>query len=161
MKAHHAEEIIGSTSLPRDIRMLALERFAKIYGQAALLELFADFIGMANRVIENTREAIELNLIIDHGWHPNTAEKVNLPTIFGALFGVSLAKGIDQDKLCAGCAFRIGTVANQCPSTTIDADWCAHPGERPFMCHEDLDEAGNPTRGCAGFAQKRRMRSAG
>jgi hypothetical protein len=100
---------------------------------------------------------IELLLIAEGGMHPHEAERVNLPTLFGAPNGVLLAQGVDQTKTCGGCAFRLGTCANQSPSTTCDADWCSG-GEDHFMCHEDLDEAGNPTRKCTGFTQARRSR---
>lgn len=72
-----------------------------------------------------------------------------------------IAEGIAQDEtLCGGCAFRLGTAANQSPITTIDADDCAHPGEQPFMCHETLDDNGNPQEACGGFAKARAKRKA-
>ena len=69
--------------------------------------------------------------------HPQLAEKINLPTLFGALHGVVLAAGVKSDKTCGGCAFRLGTPANQSPITTGDADWYFHPGEGDCLCHED------------------------
>lgn len=77
---------------------------------------------------------------------------------FGALSGISIAEGVDQAKTCGGCAFRVGTCANQSAITTGDADLCTHPGEGDFMCHEHLDAEGNPTRKCAGFTQARKGR---
>ncbi|OWK35167.1 hypothetical protein FRUB_10009 [Fimbriiglobus ruber] len=95
-------------------------------------------------MVENNREMAELLLITEGGLSPDEAAKANLPTLFGALGGILLTEGVDQAKTCGGCAFRLGTCANQSPSTTCDADWCSHPGEQDFMCHEDLDDQGNP-----------------
>lgn len=116
-----------------------------------LAEMVCEFIGLAASVPESCREMVELILITEGRMHPHSAEKVNLPTVLGALQGVALAAGVDQSKLCEGCAFRIGTPANQSPSTTEDAHYCL--GENPhFMCHMELDSRGEPTKACAGYA---------
>jgi hypothetical protein len=158
MRADQAKALLGATNLPREIRLEILEQYRRDRGGWALVELFADFIGLANQVVENNREVVELTLVTEGQMHPYTAEKVNLPTIFGALNGVVLADGIDPAALCPGCAFRKGTPANQSPSTTCDADFCGHPGEEPFMCHMEFDDQGEPTRACPGFAQLRARR---
>jgi hypothetical protein len=113
---------------------------------------------MANSVVANCREMAELLLITEGGVNPYAAEKINMPTLWGALGGVTLAEGINQSLTCMGCAFRLGTIANQSPITTLDADDCGNPGEPEFFCHEDLNEAGQPVRGCSGFAQLRAAR---
>jgi hypothetical protein len=154
-----ARDILGIVTVPADIRREVLCWFRDKYGNEALLDLFAQFIGMANSVAENSREAVETLLVTEGGMQPHEAEKVNLPTMFGALSGILLTEGVDQAKTCGGCAFRLGTWANQSPSTTYDADWCSNPGEDDFHCHENLDVGGNPTRKCTGFTQFRRHRS--
>lgn len=150
--------LAGACGLPADIRSEAFTSYAALHGIGALANLFAQFIGMANSVVANNREAIELFGIIEGGMSPQQAEKLNLPTIFGACNGAMIAAGIEQKPLCHGCAFRVGALANQSPATTCDADWCSHPGEEPFYCHEDMDEKGDPTKACAGFAQLRAAR---
>lgn len=105
------------------------------------------------------REGHEIFTVTPTGWSRHLVVTIEGgPTIFGALNGVVLAEGIDPAPLCPGCAFRQGTAANQIPSTTCDADFCSHPDEQPFMCHAGLDERGEPTRGCPGFAQLRARR---
>jgi hypothetical protein len=52
----------------------------------------------------------------------------------------------------------MGSHANQSPATTADGDWCGHEGEANFMCHEDLDANGEPTKACAGWARLRQSR---
>lgn len=150
-------ELLGIVSLPADYRGMLLTKYVAEHGTAALAELFAQFIGLANSVVANNREMAELLLITEGGMTPNAAEQANLPTIFGALNGILLAEGVDQAKTCGGCAFRLGSCANQSPVTTCDADWCSD-GEDQFMCHEDLDDVGKPTRKCTGFTQARKSR---
>jgi hypothetical protein len=150
----------GAAGLSRDIRKMIFEKIAKDEGVAALADLFAQFMGLANSVVENNRQALELFGLCHLGMEPWEAEKLNLPTIFGACNGAAISQGIEQDGLCHGCAFRLGSAANQSPSTTCDADFCAHPGEQPFMCHEDMIDAEPPSKACAGFSRLRAVRKA-
>ncbi|MEC4339878.1 hypothetical protein VPH13_14220 [Stenotrophomonas pavanii] len=145
----------GVVSMPTGGRHQALQQLADQLGQDGFINLFAQFIGLANQVAANAREHAQL-MLVEEGVHPYTAEKINMPSLVGALQGVQLADGIDTSSLCHGCAFRLGSVANSCSPTTADADWCSQPNERPFMCHVDLDGNGEPTQACRGFAQRRR-----
>lgn len=122
---------------------------------AELSEMLAAMVGLAASLSENGREMVELVLVVEGGMHPSTAEKANLPTLEGALAGIALADGIDAARLCAGCAFRMGTPANQSPVTTADAGECAEPGEEAFYCHEEFNADGSPAKACAGFALRR------
>lgn len=153
------DALMGAAVLPVAIRRTILDRLLSDLGREGFVDAFANFIGLANSVVANNREMIEVILLTEGRMYPAQAEKANLPTIFGALNGLKIAAGIDPAKTCAGCAFRVGTPANQSPSTTVDAEWCGHPGESDFMCHmEGLDERGEPTEGCAGWAQLRAAR---
>lgn len=151
MTAAQASELAGVVLVPADLRTQALRRYAATHGTDALAELAAQLIGAANSVVANCREMAEI-LLIDHGVHPYSAEKVNFPSLYGAMGGVMLASGTKQDGLCHGCAYRLGTVANQCASTTSDALSCAQDAQ-DFMCHEKLDSRGNPTKQCVGHAR--------
>ncbi len=146
-----ASELAGAVLVPADVRAELLRRYAAKHGTDALAELAAQLIGAANSVVANCREMAELQLI-DFGIHPYTAEKVNFPTLYGAMGGVVLASGTKQDGLCHGCAYRLGTIANQCQSTTGDAAHCAEEAQ-DFMCHEKLDDSGEPTKKCVGHAR--------
>lgn len=152
MSKSDANELLGAVLLPNEIRALVLTKYLEKNGAKSLVNLFSQFIGMANSVIQNNRESLELFMIVDRDYHPYQAEKINLPTLFGALNGVKLADGVDQNKTCHGCACRLGSLANQSPSTTTDVDWCMG-NDDIFMCHEDMDESGRPTRRCVGFAR--------
>lgn len=147
-----ANELKGAVLLPLEFRLMVLRKYKAERGCDALINLFANFIGMANAVVANTRDAAELLLIIQGDMHPNTAEKINTPSLFGALQGAELANKVDQKKTCVGCAFRKGSLANQSPSTTADVHWCLG-GDDQFMCHEHMDDEGNPTVPCGGHAQ--------
>lgn len=150
-----ADTLKGVVLVDEDLRHLILERYVRERGQPALVRLFSQFIGLANSVVANNREMIEMFAITECGLYPHDARKVNLPTLFGALLGVDLATGVNQRKACGGCAYRIGTPANQSPITTCDAEYCADEGTQ-FMCHEHMDPNGEPTRRCVGHAAKRR-----
>lgn len=85
----------------------------------------------------------------------------NLPSPEGAALGRELARLVagefakftNPPVMCDECAFRAGTIPNQCASTLMDAIKCTHEGE-PFYCHKgykgdpDRDE---PKRLCAGY----------
>lgn len=152
-----ASWLAGISSLPVALRRQALAKYGEQHGSEALINLFAQFMGLANSVVANQKEALVIFQMVDLGIWPETAEKLNLPTIFGACNGAMLADGVEQDGLCGGCAFRVGTLANQSPNTTCDADWCSHPGEDAFYCHEH-PEGEEPSKACVGFARLRARR---
>lgn len=154
-----AEELKGISTLPHEFRLKRLRQLFTEHPDAAL-ELFSQFIGLANSVVENNREMAEYVLIgYGHVW-PQEAQKINLPTIFGALNGIAIAASVNQRKTCVECAFRLGTAANQSPSTTCDVEWVIGCDEK-FMCHLDLDQDGEPTKHCAGFKQLAEARPGG
>lgn len=146
--------LLGAVALPADIRREVLAKLLAERGADAFVALFAEFIGLANSVVANNRVMVEELGFLSGALHPDRlddAHAPNLPTIWGALNGVRLAARIPASaKPCGGCAFRLGTPANQSPSTTCDAEACADDGE-DFMCHEDLDDAGAPKSRCVGY----------
>lgn len=147
-----AAQFLKSVALvPVDVRLKLLARYQREHGAQRLRLLFAEFIGLANSVVANNREAIETVLLEFDIGHPDRPQPINLPTIFGALVGVENAALVDSDAVCAGCAFRLGTWANQCPITASDAHDAAS-GEFVFNCHEDLDESEEPTHRCRAYA---------
>lgn len=148
----HAMELAGLALLPRDTRLEGIRRFVRVFPAADLAELVADLIGMANSVAENCQQLLKDEAVAQGLVHPHSTERINFPSMHGALMGVSLAAGIDAIKVCGGCAFRLGSIANQCTPTQYDAGESVD-GERVFNCHEDLDAKGNPTHACRGFAQ--------
>lgn len=148
-----------ATTATGDDREQILIALAQRVGPRHLARLFAQFIGLANSVVANNREMLELHLITELHEHPHTAEKIHLPTVAAALEGIKLAQDVDASKVCHGCAYRLGSVANQSPIATADAAHCAEPGELAFHCHADLDENMQPTKVCVGWAQKRGHRN--
>jgi hypothetical protein len=155
MKPEHAEALAGAALLPRDLRVLIARRLLAQKIDAA--ELVADIIGMANSVVANTAELLKTEAVI-RGWiWPHQAEQLNFPSMNGALMGVSLAHGVDAARVCATCAFRLGSVANQCAPTQHDAKDAVR-GEFAFMCHEGVDEkdVAAAKHGCRGFALARK-----
>jgi hypothetical protein len=118
--------------------------------------LLAHFMTMALSVQANTRGFIESYLVIECNYTDRMAEEINLPTIEGALNGLTVAIA-PVPKMCAGCAFRCGTMANQSAVTSEDAQ-LAVEDRRRFMCHEETDEEFNPLHVCAGWVEMQQQR---
>jgi hypothetical protein len=86
----------------------------------------------------------------------------NVPSPMGAAMGADLARFCDVEEAkqliqfprilprCNECAYRLGTMPNQCLATVCDAFKCAVEGE-PFFCHKGLREGDEPKRLCAGW----------
>lgn len=84
---------------------------------------------------------------------------LNEPTPEGFEHGYHLSRFADVEEAkaplasgqtrCITCAFRCGTYASGCPTTTMDALKCVMEGV-PFMCHEDTNKV------CSGYALLRR-----
>jgi hypothetical protein len=151
-----ADELKGASLVDVEIRSILFQKYLAAHGPDALINMFAQFVGLANSVVANNREFIEIFAITDCGIHPHNAHEVNLPTIFGALCGIELANSVNQKKTCGGCAYRLASCANQSPVTTCDADW-ADKDDHEFLCHEKVDDNGNPTTLCLGHAQRKKL----
>lgn len=150
-----ADVLAGIVAANGADRRVMLASYASTHGPSALIDLITQFIGVAKSVTDNCREMAE-HLLTLQGAHPYEAEKINMPTLDGALAGVKLANSVDPKGACHGCAFRLGSVANQCPSTMMDAVWC-QTDVHQFMCHARgvLDD-GTPTVRCVGDAKAQR-----
>jgi hypothetical protein len=141
-----AEMLKGAVLLPAEFREKVLERILQDRGPGTLLRLFVQAIGLANSVVANNRAMVEEGCLLP----PDSVEKLNLPTLFGALNGVALAASAEGCKgMCPTCAYRLGSPANQCEPTVCDADWQAGSGE-PFLCHHH--DGPGPTTPCRGHA---------
>jgi hypothetical protein len=151
-QARQLSAMVASSGLDRTALMAS---YLQQHGQEAILSLLAEFIALACSVTDNCREMAE-HLLTLEGVHPHTAEKINMPTLLGALAGVVLANQVDPKGACHGCAFRLGSVANQCPSTTLDAQWC-QTDVHQFMCHaRGVLPDGTPTKRCVGDGKAQR-----
>lgn len=129
----------GISSLPQDMRVEIMRKLFARRTKAQLIEMFANFVGLANAVEGNMRDFLELAGIIHGGMNEIEAEKLNAPTVWGALNGIKIATP-PVPGMCGGCAFRKGTPANQSSITTIDALDSATGGiAAEFMCHERPD----------------------
>ena len=156
-----AAVLLRASLVDRQTRSKVLRKYVAKHGNDALLDLFVEFIAAANSVADNCREHAA-NEFLAQGVSndPYLADKINMPSIEGAMQGVIVADTIDPKGACAGCAYRLGTIANQCFATTTDAIYCGD-GSVDFQCHEHLDEKGNPTRRCVGFARSLKAALAG
>jgi len=149
-----ADVLAAAAMLPREARRLLVARLLVEIGPDGLADLFVEFIALANSVAANTAAMADL-ILLEAGMHPHDAARANMPTVAGAMAGVRLAltTGADPDEMCIGCAFRVGTPANQSPSTTVDAAWSIDR-RSPFLCHEDVDaDHPVPRLPCAGYVK--------
>ena len=151
MSTSDAVDISAMAQLDLAMRREALTGYLERNGPARLVELLAQFIGMANSVGENCAAMSDQVLIEECGVHPDRFDSVNLPTIIGACQGVLIASKCDPAGACHGCAYRLGSIANQSPIATCDAEFMAHD-RKGFMCHAYLDED-RPTKVCVGHAK--------
>ena len=140
-------------------RITQLSEYSRLNGELRLIELFAQFIGMANAVAENCSQMSDQVLIEECGVHPDKFTGVNMPNMIGALQGVVLASGCSTAGACHGCAYRLGSIANQSPITTADAAYMAFD-RKGFMCHAHTGEDGEPTKFCVGHAKAHKSEAA-
>ena len=152
MTPSDATDLAGIAQLHLSMRREALTCYLQRNGSQRLVEFMAQLIGMANSVASNCAEMSDQVLIIECGVHPDKFTGVNLPTIIGACQGVMIANKCDPAGACHGCAYRLGSIANQSPITTCDAEFMAHD-PKGFMCHAHLDGDGEPTKVCVGHAK--------
>lgn len=152
MTPSDASYLANIALLDLPMRRERLNYYLERNGSQSLAELFAQFIGMANSVAENCAEMSDQVLIEECGVHPDKFTSVNLPTITGACQGVLIASKCDPAGACHGCAYRLGSIANQSPITTCDAEFMAHD-QKGFMCHAHLDDQGEPIKVCVGHAK--------
>ena len=152
MDKSDAENLAGMAQLDLEGRRSALEVYLRINGPRRLIEFTAQLIGMANSVAANCAEMSDQVLILECGVHPDRFTSVNLPTLIGACQGVLIASKCDPAGACHGCAYRLGSIANQSPIATCDAESMAHD-QKGFLCHAHLDEEGEPEKVCVGHAK--------
>ncbi|NWC92671.1 MULTISPECIES: hypothetical protein [unclassified Pseudomonas] len=152
MTRSDATDLSGIAQFDLAMRREALTSYLQRNGSQRLVEFTAQLIGMANSVAENCAEMSDLVLIVECGVHPDKFISVNLPTIIGACQGVMIASKCDPAGACHGCAYRLGSIANQSPITTCDAEFMAHD-QKGFMCHAHLDAEGEPIKVCVGHAR--------
>ncbi|WP_426237391.1 hypothetical protein [Pseudomonas sp. TWP3-2] len=152
MTTQQAADVTALVGVPLAGRISLLTDYCNEHGSERLVELFAQFIGMANAVADNCRNMTDLVLIGELGMHPDRFDSLNLPTVLGACQGVVLAAQCDPAGACEGCAYRVGSMANQSPMATSDAAYMAFD-QRGFMCHAETDDRGNPTKVCVGHAK--------
>ena len=147
-----SEYLASVTLMPSDMRLELLRRYRKKNGQDALLKLFVEFIGLANSVEHNVYKRIQ-SIAVEYLNMPTVdAERLNLPTILGALDGSGIAVDNPTKGMCGGCAFRRGSTANECLSTVLDALESVRNKDQRFMCHGKGFSDGKATRLCAGFS---------
>lgn len=147
-EAKYIGELVIPT-MPKDMRLELLSNYKNKFGTAALMNLIVEFFAVAASVESNMRESVELFLVTDCHQHPHDAEKINLPTLMGAAKGSQHAVGPFPGQ-CHGCAFRLGSYANQSLVTMIDAADCVADMDQ-FNCHINTDSKGEPTNPCVGY----------
>ncbi|MFJ3487132.1 hypothetical protein ACIPL1_27490 [Pseudomonas sp. NPDC090202] len=152
-----AATVAAIVQVPFQQRVSMLADYARDHGTNQLVWLFAQFMGMANSVVDNCRNMTDLVMVCELNVNPDRFDSVNLPTILGACQGVELAAGCDPAGACEGCAYRLGTMANQSPIATSDAAFMSF-NQKGFMCHAETDERGNATKVCIGHAKAFKQR---
>lgn len=114
-----------------------------------MLSLLRNTLLLAQSISDNCREWLEMAAIIHGDMHPYSAEKLNIPTLRGALSAAAAIPRVDTTGCCLTCAFRVGSPANQTEATADDILNCLEQRE-PFLCHH-VPENQAPKQPCRGF----------
>lgn len=134
----------SAIALPTPERARLLAGWARDHGTAPLVLLFAQFMGLANRV-----DAVNLHLarqLVERSGGSQVGDP-NMASVRGGLAGALLAGYPDpKETRCETCAFRAGTPANLSGTTTLHAMASVLGVDAQFDCHK-RDGA------CAGYAQ--------
>jgi len=116
-----------------------------------LISLLTETLKLADSIANNCKEWLETMAIVHADYHPYTAEKLNYPTLQGALDCAANIPRVNPKGTCATCAFRIGSPPNQCDEVAEDVLDCLLEG-RTFMCHCSTDDSDEePNKPCKGF----------
>lgn len=153
LNAEQLELLTAALKADADERKKILFAFAQD-DMESLVEVFAQFVELTKSVEENARGFMECMLCAYGNYTPRSAADTNFPSIEGAIEGAKLARK-PAKGMCDSCAFRLGTVPNQCLPTIADANQALGTIAAQFMCHYDLDENEEPVNLCAGFAAAR------
>ncbi|MCL7941199.1 hypothetical protein M8009_12975 [Halomonas sp. ATCH28] len=144
----------------REARQLIMEQAIEGMTKQEVGEAMIHLVELVEQVIGNAEEHAIGMLIAEGGMHPHQAEKINFPCLKGAALGLVAAERVPADarhRLCAGCAYHQGSVANQCMPTQTDVEWTLKSGEG-FNCHiNGYDEATDTaTQPCVGHLHAKR-----
>jgi len=114
--------------------------------------LLVNVLKLAETISENCREWLELAGIVHGDMHPYQAEKLNIPTLIGALSSAITVPRVDTSDCCHSCAFRVGSSANMTEAVASDVMDCMTDGT-VFYCHHKVDEnfETKPKHSCRGF----------
>lgn len=123
---------------------------------ADLLNLLVQTLKLAESLSANCKEWLEVTAICHAHMHPYTAEKLNVPTLKGALSTAITVPRVDACGMCHTCAFRIGSQANQTQTVAEDVMDCLSDG-RTFYCH-DFPDGETPKVACRGFVAAMRLK---
>lgn len=88
--------------------------------------IIANILAMSQSVISNISDELERELI-SSGKMSND-QRLNMPSLAGAAMGSKMA---NTEKGKCGCAFKLGSFANQCEATVFSAGL----GDE-FFCHQ-------------------------
>jgi hypothetical protein len=151
-----AEALAALSVLSYEDRLSQIKRLRREHGIEWVLRLFNDTIGMANSVTDNSHEMVKFVALMNADLHQQDVDKISLPSMLGAAMGAAAAALCEDVKVCDGCAFKIGSIANQCVPTQADVRHITADDGR-FLCHVDGLEGDKPTQACKGWAvvQKR------
>lgn len=122
-----------------------------------LKKLLAEVCNLSKAISDNCRDWLETAAIIHGHIHPHSAEKLNVPTLLGALSSAITVPRVDDSACCATCAFRVGSVANQTEAVAQDVMLALESGEA-FYCHHGDDA---PKYRCRGFLEAMKKRELG
>ncbi len=118
---------------------------------AELKDLLGNVLKLAESISNNCKEWLEVTATIHADIHPYQAEKLNCPTLRGALSAAVTIPRVPISETCETCAFRVGSPANQTEAVAEDVLIALEDGGKAFFCHDY--EGDKPTHPCRGYLE--------
>lgn len=139
------------------VYLLAILKGEKVpeWSDVDLKNLLIQVCKLADSISGNCRDWLELAAIVHGNAHPYQAEKLNVPTLLGALSSAIVVPRVDDSECCATCAFRVGSPANQTEAVAQDVMLTLESGEM-FYCHDGDDAPKHPCRGFVEAVKRRK-----
>lgn len=129
--ARDQKELQSIILMDDELRKKLLGKYLREHGSLKLINLFSQFIGMANSVVANCHDTANESV----KKYVPAEMSINMPSLLGACYGAKNARLSKLTTMCDTCAFRIGTIANQSESTQLDMEECGM-SDGDFLCHE-------------------------
>ncbi|WP_313043239.1 hypothetical protein [Acinetobacter sp.] len=154
IKDQDSDLLIELLGVSQNERLARIRQLFVEHSKDEVLSVLNAFIEISSQFSNACLDAVNVHLAIEGDYI--YTDRLNMPSLVGALKGAKLLKHIDDPtKVCKGCAYRIGTMANCSEVTLPEVEICLADGF-VFFCHENINEHDidhKSLKACKGYAQ--------